>query len=283
MFNMRRIRDLAILQSDLLPLNVPHGVATKRLATTKPVPGQEVPNYQIDSLPDTVKWWSKLQSAVFKSNHMCFANRQVHGGKVNVVVPDKLEGEEKTYDGFKIRILGEGDAIVKPFTRMPIFLAVTTADCLPSIIYDRQSGAIGVVHSGWRGLAADIPANALKEFRKTLNSNLSDLIWATGPSIDIDNYQVGTEVIGALEAAGYAESDWKTSRDVQPGWIKEHKGEKYRLNMSACLLMRLMTLGLSREQIDISTLSTFDNPNLFYSNRRDGGIKGLQASVIAFP
>jgi len=284
MFNMRRIKDLSILQSDLFPLSVPHGFATRRLANQKAVAeSPDLPNFRIDSLPDTAGWWIKLRNALFSQKHVCFANKQVHGGKVRVVNPDSLEGEEQDFSGFKIRMLGEGDSIVKPFTRLPIFLAITTADCLPSLVYDKQSGAVGVVHAGWRGLAADIPAAALREFKKSLNSKLPDLLWATGPSIDFDNYQVGPEVIGALEAAGYAESDWRSSRDVQPGWVRERRSDRYRLNLAACLQIRLAGLGLKREQVDICTLSTFVNSNLFYSYRRDGEIKGLQTSVIGFP
>jgi hypothetical protein len=177
-------------------------------------------------------------------------------------------------------MLGPGDAIVKPFTRKPIFLTITTADCLPCLVYDRASGAVGVVHVGWRGLGADIASAALRAFKKSLGSKISDLSWAVGPSIDAGNYQVGPEVVAALETAGFAESDWASSRGSTPGWIRERKGDRYRLNLAECLRIRLHGLGISEEQIDICTLSTFENPNLFYSYRRDGGIQGLQASVI---
>ena len=296
MFSMRRIREFSILQSDLFPLSVPHGFVTKRLsvssglttAATKPVrpgsmPGQSkpenMPNFRIDSLPETAKWWAKLRQALFTKEHVCLINRQVHSGKVSVFDPDKLEGEEQVVEGFKLRILGEGDAIIKSFTRMPYFLAITTADCVPCMVFDRVSGAVGVVHAGWRGLAADIPGAAVRSFKKSLGSKVGDLLWAVGPSIDFENYQVGPEVIGALEAGGYADSDWKGSGRT-PGWIKERRGDKYRLNLPECLKIRLRGLGIADDQIDVCTLSTFVNQNLFYSYRRDGAILGLHASVI---
>ena len=280
MFSMRRLGDLSLMQTDLFPLSVAHGFLTRRLGVPKGAPGSDCPNFRIESLPETAKWWRLLRDSLYTSEHICFANRQVHGGKVKVVDPDNLEGEEKDVEGFKIRVMGEGDAIVKPFTRKQIFLAITTADCLPCLVYDVASHAVGVVHAGWRSLAADIPGTAIRAFKKNLGSKAADIRWAVGPSIDADNYQVGPEVIAALETAGYAESDWESTHGAIPGWIRERRGDRYRLNLAACLKIRLANLGMGAEQVDFCTLSTFGNPNLFYSYRRDGGIQGLQASVI---
>lgn len=280
MFNLRRIKQLSILQTDLFPLSVPHGFLTKRPAQVKPNESMPLPDFRIDSLPDTAKWWIQLRDALFTPNHVCFVNKQVHGGNVKVINPDNLPGEELSVEGFRLRILGEGDAIIKPFTRSKIFLTVTTADCIPCLVYDKETGAVGVVHAGWRSLSADIPGATVRAFIRNLGSKPANLCWALGPSIDAENYQVGPEVIASLETAGYADSDWKQSQEFRPGWVKERKGDKYRLDLAACLLMRLRNLGIPPEQIDVCSLSTFKNANLFYSYRRDGGIKGLQASVI---
>jgi YfiH family protein len=281
MFSMRRVGDLSVLQTDLFPLSLAHGFATKKPASRKPGGTQgEDADFRIDSLPSTARWWIRLRNTFFTPDHLCIINLQVHGGKVRVVSPDNLEGEELEAEGFKYRVPGDGDAIVKPFTRKPMFLAITTADCLPCLVYDRESHSVGVVHAGWRGLAADIPASAIRAFKKDLGSKVKDLLWAVGPSIDVDNYQVGPEVIGALEAAGYAESDWESSRGVAPGWVRERRGDRYRLNLAACLKIRLLNQGISEDRMDICALSTFGNPNLFYSYRRDGGIRGLNATFI---
>jgi polyphenol oxidase len=279
MFNLRRNGDLSFLHTDIFPLSVSHAFMTRRLGASKTAPADGGPNFRIDSLPETVKWWKQLRDSLYTHDHVCFANHQVHSGKVKIVDPDNLEGEEKDIDGFKIRILGDADAIVKPFTRKQIYLAITTADCIPCLVYDVSSHAVGVVHAGWRGLSADIPAAALTALKKTLGSKISDLRWAIGPSIDFDNYQVGPDVIASLETAGFAESDWDAHGAV-PGWVRERKGDRYRLNLAACLKIRLMNLGIKPDQTDYCVLSTYGNPNLFYSYRRDGVIMGLHASVI---
>jgi YfiH family protein len=281
MFHLRRVGGLMILESDLLPVKVKHAFATRRLASkTNSQSPADTPDFRIDSLAQTSRWWVMLRDSLFSPQHLCLVHNQVHGGTVRVVDPDEQLGEENDVGGFRFVVLGDGDAILKPFGRRPVFLAITTADCLPCLAYDPVSGAVGVVHAGWRGLATDIPANALREFKSRLGANPSDLIWAIGPSIDMANYEVGTEVIAALETAGYAESDWLHRADSQPGWTRSRRRDHYMLNLAALIRLRLSALGVPHRQIDTCSLSTFGNPNLFFSYRRDGDVRGLQAAVI---
>jgi len=270
-----------LLQSDLMPVTLKHAFVTRRLSQKAPPGrGENHSNFRIDSIEETSGWWLKLRDWLFSSKHTCFVHKQVHSGTVRVVDPDNPEGMQEERGGFRYRVLGEGDGIIKPFSRKPGFLAITTADCLPCIAYDPKTGAMGVVHAGWRGLAADIPGNAVRTFKSELGIPAEDLYWAIGPSIDMDNYEVGNEVIARLETSGYAESDWRTGEGAEPGWVRGHRRDHYLVNLRALCRARLMSLGVPEEQIDTCQLSTFGNPNLFYSYRRDGEVKGLQATVI---
>ena len=280
MFQMHRSGDLMVLRTDLFPLNVPHAFTTRRTSDKKPKPGAPGPaDFRIDSLPGTALWWKKLRDSVFSPDHIYYTHTQVHGDLVRLIDFENQPGEERVEDGFKFRVLGEGDGIVRPFTRRKAFIGITTADCLPCLTYDRNSGAVGAIHAGWRGLAADIPAKAVIAFKKSFNSQPKDLLWAIGPSIDKDNYEVGPEVIAALETAGYSDSDWKMMNESNPAWTTG-RGDRYMLSLSTCVHIRLKKLGVPENQIDICQLSTFNNKVNFYSYRRDGRIDGLQASVI---
>ncbi|HDS30895.1 MAG TPA: laccase domain-containing protein [Firmicutes bacterium] len=279
MFLKRRKGALNVLQSDLIPIQVKHAFTTRRITPSSDFPSNENANFRIDSLPETAKYWVHLRDLLFTREHVCYVHSQVHGGHVRLIDPDKPEGVEKEIEGFRFRILGEGDGIIKPFTRKPIFLTINTADCLPCLIYDTNSGAVGAVHAGWRSLAADIPAEAVRIFGKAFGSAPKHLLWAVGPSVDMDNYEVGREVIAAMETAGYADSDWKYDSDTRPGWLPT-RGGKFKLDLSACLSLRLRNLNVPDKNVDICPLSTFTNPASFYSYRRDKEIRGLQASVI---
>lgn len=279
MFHMRQLGDLMILQTDLFPVSLKHAFATRRLSKV-PAGSKKGSDFRINSINETSKWWIKLRDSLFTRNHTLYIHNQEHGGNVRVVGPDEPSDDVQNVDGFKFRILGDGDGIIKPFGRVPAFIGITTADCLPCIVYEPDSHAVAVIHAGWRGLTADIPGSAMRAFKANLNLKPEDLLWAIGPSIDRKNYEVGTEVIAGLEASGFAESDWLTSPDSIPCWIKSKRRDHYMLNLAECMRRRLVLLGVPGNQVDICKLSTFDNPNLFHSYRRDGEIKGLQASVV---
>jgi len=280
---MRRIGELMILESDLFPVTLKHAFATRRLSQSspgqQPVAKDDRPNFRIDSIEDTSKWWVKLRDRLFTPDHVGCVNNQVHSGTVRGLDPENPGGELIEAGGFRIRVLGDGDGIIKPFCREQIFLSITTADCLPCLAWDPVTGSTAAVHSGWRGLAADIHGNAVRTFESKFGAQAKDLHWAIGPSIDQNNYEVGMEVIASLETAGFAESDWEPG-DSKPGWKRSRRRDHYLVSLSTLAAMRLRSLGVPAEQIDICTLSTFDNPNLFFSYRRDGEVKGLQAAVI---
>lgn len=98
---------------------------------------------------------------------------QVHGSDVHVVRSIGGDGE------------AAADAIVADD---PVPLAVMVADCVPIAV--RGSGGFGVIHCGWRSLAAGIVerVTGLVSARQA---------WI-GPAIGACHYEVGEEVIRAL-------------------------------------------------------------------------------------
>ena len=278
MFHMRRLGELMILQTDLFPVTLKHAFATKRL-TNAPPGSKKCADFRINSIDETSGWWLKLRDALFTKKHVLVVHNQVHGGNVRVLDPS-IQLDSVETGGFRYHIAGDGDAIIKPFMRQPIFIGITTADCLPCIVYEPDSHTVAVVHAGWRGLASDIHGNAVRAFKSELGIDSKDLFWAIGPSIDPKNYEVGTEVIAGLEASGYAETDWIDNPDMAPCWTRSRRRDHFLLNLAECIRYRLISMRVPESQIDICKLSTFDNPNLFYSYRRDREIVGLQACVV---
>jgi len=278
MFHLRRAGELMVLQTDLFPVTLKHAFTTRRLV--KPDPSGERPNFRFDSIDSTSKWWIKLRDWLFTPKHTCNCHTQVHGGLVRTLDPDSKAGEIREVDGFKFTLLGEGDGIIKPFSRSKSFIAITTADCVPMLGYHPESKTVAVVHAGWRGLAADIPGNAISTIVKNLGISPSEMLWALGPYIDVKNYEVGREVVASLESAGFAESDWRETQFPDKGWIRSKNRDHYIVNLGYLAKLRLESMGVPPENIDICKLSTYGNPNLFYSYRRDGGVEGLQAAII---
>ncbi|MBT8216571.1 MAG: polyphenol oxidase family protein [Acidimicrobiia bacterium] len=84
------------------------------------------------------------------------------------------------------------DGLVTGLAGLP--LAVRTADCVPVVLHAPR--AVGVVHAGWRGLAAGVVAAAIDVMRRTGQDPERAAI---GPSIGPCCYEVGDEVIAAFD------------------------------------------------------------------------------------
>ena len=57
-----------------------------------------------------------------------------------------------------------------------LLLCTLEADCVPVYLLDPVNRAIGMVHSGWRGTAANISVNAAELMAKNYNSRPGDIL-----------------------------------------------------------------------------------------------------------
>ncbi|VAX21267.1 FIG00003370: Multicopper polyphenol oxidase, partial [hydrothermal vent metagenome] len=172
---------------------------------------------------------------------------QVHGNTIKVVESA----------GF----VGECDALVT--TRKNLGLAVTTADCTTIFIYDKINHVIAGVHSGWRGTAKNILGKTLKFLEKEFTSKPNALIVYIAPSISQKNYEVGKEVARRFNSK-----------------YKKKQGSKFLLDVSEVNYDILIEHGIPKNQIERSTLCSYDSPFL-HSYRRDGARSGRALGVIA--
>ena len=113
--------------------------------------------------------------------------RQVHSGLVR-----NLEQEAGSFMGDDGRAQLEGDGMV---SRTPgRLLAILTADCVPVLVADTRTHAVGAFHAGWRGTLAHIVQTGVAEMQKQFGSQSEDMIAAIGPCIQACCFQVGEEV-----------------------------------------------------------------------------------------
>lgn len=87
----------------------------------------------------------------------------------------------------------ETDALL---TNQPgICICVQTADCVPILLFDHVENVIGAVHAGWRGTVNKIIEVALQKMILKYNSSPKNIRAAIGPSIGLEVYEVGDEVV----------------------------------------------------------------------------------------
>jgi YfiH family protein len=104
-----------------------------------------------------------------------------------------------------------------------------SADCVPILLFDKQSKVIAAVHSGWRGTVARILALTLQEMRSVYGTKGENIVAAIGPSVSQDSYEVGSEVVDAVLSTFGKSSDLMISRPDNKANLDLWKANKLQL------------------------------------------------------
>jgi YfiH family protein len=188
---------------------------------------------------------------------------QTHEDKVLVIDEEyfKLSNEFKNKKFYGV------DAIVTKETN--ICIGVTTADCVPILLYDTSKKVIAVVHAGWRGTCARLVEKTINQMQRTFGSVPAKIYALLGPSISSEAYEVGNELIEYFSIAGFNNSK-----------IFEEKNGKQFLNLWEANRQLLIKSGVPGSQIQISGICTYTQHEDFFSARRLGIHSGRMLSGI---
>ncbi len=156
-------------------------------------------------------------------------------------------------------LAGEGDALITE--RPDLLLAVRIADCVPVLL--AGPGVVAAVHAGWRGVAAGVIAATLDRLGAR-----GPFVAVIGPSIGVERYEVGEEVIAGIVSAGVPEAIC-CRRDLGP---RPHAA------VAAAAAWQLRQGGVN--VVDQLPYCTAADPSRFFSFRRDGAGQGRLAAVI---
>lgn len=153
-------------------------------------------------------------------------------------------------------------------TDVPGLVLVTFfADCVPLYFLDKKHKAIGLSHSGWRGTVKRMGQVTMDEMAKNFGSKPEDMIVCVGPSICQDCFEVGEEVIEKFKEA--FDKKWKKELFYPNG-----KPGKYQLDLWKANEIIFLEAGVRPENIHVTNICTYCNPNLLYSHRRMGEKRG---------
>lgn len=151
------------------------------------------------------------------------------------------------------------------FTREPkLACAILTADCLPLLICNEQGTQVAAVHAGWRGLAAGVVEQAVKQFDQQ-----DRLLAYLGPAIGPLAFEIGPEVKQAFSHYPHIEAAFKRSVRLNHYFADLYVLAKQILNH----------LGVS--SVYGGTECTYTSEHHFYSYRREAKT-GRMASAIWF-
>lgn len=185
--------------------------------------------------------------------------RQVHGIEVRVI--DRLFLLQS--DTVQKRLLTGIDALI---TSLPGYaVCVSTADCIPVIIYDRRHEAVAAVHAGWRGTVQRILQHVLQQMSRLYDTKGEDVYAAIGPGISMKAFEVGQEVYDEFSKAGF---------DLSAISMWNAKSGKHHIDLWKANSQQLEAFGIPSSHIEYSNICTFTQPDDFFSARRLGKDSG---------
>lgn len=147
-----------------------------------------------------------------------------------------------------------------------VCIGVSTADCIPVLLYDRVNCVSCAVHAGWRGTVKRIVEKAVKAMRSAYGTNPSEIIAQIGPGIHVESFEVGEEVYKTFAIEGFS---METISRKYPA-VNGPDIEKWHINLSECNRQQLLASGISIQQISVSPVDTFVQHDSYFSARRLG-------------
>ncbi len=200
------------------------------------------------------------------ANHIIMPH-QTHG------VESRIIGEEfaNLPDGVKKMLLEGVDAVM---TNIPgMCIGVSTADCIPVLLYDEEHHAAAAIHAGWRGTQARIVHKAVQEMRMAYQTDPTKLKAVIGPGISLDNFEVGDEVYDAFEQAAFdmsAIAEERIKRNPNADDPAKAFERKWHINLPLANIQMLTHNGVDEANIINTGICTFDNADNYFSARRLG-------------
>ena len=140
--------------------------------------------------------------------------------------------------------------------RRGVCIGVSTADCIPVLVYDPEHHAAAAIHAGWKGTVKRIVEKSLVKMQETFGTNPAKCIAAIGPGISLESFEVGDEVGDIFVNEGF---DIKDVSVRLPKMNVNHPTDEKRLHIDLKEINRwqLLSFGVLAENIEVSPIDTY--------------------------
>jgi len=202
-----------------------------------------------DPAADVLERWRSFAAAMAPAYPTVAAGFQVHGRAVaRHAAPPPGWVVRDGVDGHATRDAG-------------VLCCVSVADCVPVYLAHPPSGALALLHAGWRGVAARVLEAGLDALRALGASRPEDVVMHCGVSICGDCYEVGPEVLTTVTGRPAA----------APG----------RLDLRTVLAAQARDAGI--RDVSRSAWCAGHDADRFFSHRRSGGTDGRMLAYLGRP
>lgn len=156
------------------------------------------------------------------------------------------------------------------FTDNPnVSLFMRFGDCVPILFHDPKKKVIGIAHAGWMGTLRGVVGAAVDGMRSHYGSDPKDIVAGIGPSIGVDHYEVGAEILAQFREKFNSQAD---------SMFEFREGRIY-LDLWKSNSMQLQQAGV--EQIQVSEVCTACHLDDWFSHRAEKGKTGRFGALMA--
>lgn len=148
-------------------------------------------------------------------------------------------------------------------------IGISTADCIPVLLYDPAHRAAAAIHAGWRGTVGRIAQHAVRTMQERYGTRPADLLALLGPGISAAHYEVGEELVRSFLAEGFP-----------PEIVTRPDNGKPHLDLFAANVWQLEEAGLDLLHIQVSGICTYAHSDSFFSARKLGIASGRIYTAI---
>jgi YfiH family protein len=155
------------------------------------------------------------------------------------------------------------------FTNNPnVSLFMRFGDCVPILLHDPQKKVIGIAHAGWVGTVRGVVQSAVEGMQSHYGCKPEQIIAGIGPSIGVDHYEVGADVISQFQE--------KFTQDADQ-MLQTRNGITF-LDMWTANAIQLKNAGV--EQIQVSGVCTACHLDDWFSHRAEKGKTGRFGALM---
>jgi len=163
--------------------------------------------------------------------------------------------------------ISKADALVTDRPGLPLMMRF--ADCVPILFHDPVKKVIGMAHAGWRGTVKGMASKTVQTMVTTYGCDPETIQACIGPSIGPERYQVGEEVVEAVQAY------FGTTDDL----IRRDPVDKTAyFDLWTANRVDLERAGV--RQIEIAEICTATHTDEFFSHRAEKGRTGRFGAVM---
>lgn len=140
-------------------------------------------------------------------------------------------------------------------------VCISTADCIPILLYDKKNEVVAAAHAGWRGTVMHILKRTVEAMHRNYGTNSADIVASIGPGISLEAFEVGDEVYDDFE---------KEKFEMRGIARRFPQSNKWHIDLWKANKNELLKLGVKNSNIFVSGICTFNNNDDFFSARRMG-------------